>query len=855
MTKVINDCDAKLILIDSKIQMLMLDKANLWSKSRNLWPNNNYQVHGFKKGGLKKGYKMATIPFNDPTIRESDLAFLQYTSGSTGDPKGVMVTYGALQANVKAVLNAIYQSHNIDDSASAEYKYDNIVGFSWLPQYHDMGLIEAIVAPFAGGCRCHMMSPLAFIKSPLVWIDLMSRHKVTWSLAPDFAFRLVTRKFKEAKDRGICEPIQNLDLSSIVVLQSAAEPVRKDTIDAFKDVFFDYGLNKDWLCVAYGLAETVVHASHIVAEKISVQIPGSEIYAVGHRSNLAEGQIIKVVNPKTHQEIDDGTVGELWLSGPSITGGYFGKPELTEEVFRAKIEGLSGSPNFLRTGDLAFFEDNYLYICGRQKDLIIVNGVNYYPQDVEFAVVDASALVRPGCVAAFSSDDTGHGTGNLEIVFEIREKASKQEVENVVNAVKIHVFHSIKLMPSRVVAIQERTILKTTSGKIQRRANRVALHEGNHSIKYEWVDQHTSDNIEGDSEREEQVGNNTKNMDPYDKTLSLFFGNNFNSDLSWEELGLSSIASVQLRDAIYSAYTISLPPDCFELYTSPNKLKDYILSNQGLLIQQKLPPLVAIRSWDLSWIVTTSIQALCSIFLLFVFSFPIVPSWYVGKYMVNNASVTTQSIGIEKNDLSWVWIPIVIPTWIISFTILTVLLKWIVIGKYREGTTSLSSLAYLRWWFVDRNIALWEFWVGRLILNTPLINIFYFLMGAKIHRSATVDALIREFDLVEVGQNASVEHQIRCHKFKYGNDSNDTFFLEFRSIIIRDGSTVKGMLSPGCTVYENATIEKLSVVPEGGQVSINTTAIGNPAYLVRGGEQPMSLHHSWLVLGILKLLW
>jgi len=146
---------------------------------------------------------------------------------------------------------------------------------------------------------------------------------------------------------------------------------------------------------------------------------------------------------------------------------------------------------------------------------------------------------------------------------------------------------------------------------------------------------------------------------------------------------------------------------------------------------------------------TALIQALGSALLLFIFSFPIVPSWYIGKYLVDNLSTSIESIGAMNTvNAQWVWIPIVVPAWMVFFTAITILFKWIIIGRYREGVVILSTISFLRWWFVDRSIALWEFWVGRVILNTPLINLIYFLMGANIHRSATVDAFIREFDLV-----------------------------------------------------------------------------------------------------------
>ena len=218
------------------------------------------------------------------------------------------------------------------------------------------------------------------------------------------------------------------------MLQSQSN-FKLDKKELFEEAFGSYRLRKDWFVAGYGLAEYVVGATYVNEYKLATfepSTPGQPSVAVGHRTLFPKGQMAKIVNPKTIQELGDREVGELWLSGPSITAGYFGKPELTKEVFHARIDGYD--EHFLRTGDLAFFEDDYLYICGRQKDLVIVNGVNHYPQDIEYAVQRASSAVRPGCVAAFSSNETG-ADGELEVVFEIRVEQERDSVNmlNVVN--------------------------------------------------------------------------------------------------------------------------------------------------------------------------------------------------------------------------------------------------------------------------------------------------------------------------------------------------------------------------------------------------------------------------------------
>ena len=355
-----------------------------------------------------------------------------------------------------------------------------------------MGLISATIAPFVAGYEMHMISPISFIKNPLLWVELMSKHKVTWSIAPDFGYRLVARKFldvkKSAKSGNMC-PILGLDLSSIVRLYSGAEPIRHDTIQQFQDAFGEYGLPTDWFGATYGLAENVVYVCSLGQLTLSVYQPsGQSLVSVGRLDDyVPHGQTMKVVCPYTMREMSNGEVGELWISCQSNASGYFGQPELSTNAFRATLPNEDDKKFYLRTGDLVFVEDGFLYICGRHKDLVIVNGVNYYPQDIEYAVQEASQAVRPGCVAAFSSDVDGGGDPDLEVVFEIRNTYAKAtDAAEVVDIVYSAIIQDVGLVPARVVAIKERSIPKTTSGKIQRNATRSALHNGSLKVLHEY---------------------------------------------------------------------------------------------------------------------------------------------------------------------------------------------------------------------------------------------------------------------------------------------------------------------------------------------------------------------------------
>ncbi len=264
--------------------------------------------------------------FDEETIQSSDLAFIQYTSGSTGEPKGVMVTYAALYANVQLIHNSFCKSFEVDGGLP-----DEMIGFSWLPLYHDLGLIFCALAQFIGGWRMHYMSPLGFIKNPLCWLELMSATKCNWSVAPDFAYGLVARKFKEAQLAQ--RRLPSLDLSCVYYMLNGTEPIRSGGLTAFYDTFSGYGLRRNWFQVGCGLAEYVMGVCWMSGYRNSHK--NSKLVAVGHIHTFDDSLDCRIVDPQTCIECSDETIGELWISSPSVAAGYWGKEALSESVFRA----------------------------------------------------------------------------------------------------------------------------------------------------------------------------------------------------------------------------------------------------------------------------------------------------------------------------------------------------------------------------------------------------------------------------------------------------------------------------------------------------------------------------------------
>jgi hypothetical protein len=277
-----------------------------------------------------------------------------------------------------------------------------------------------------------------------------------------------------------------------------------------------------------------------------------------------------------------------------------------------------------------------------------------------------------------------------------------------------------------------------------------------------------------------------------------------------------------------------------------------VMNTQGTPIPTKLPMLDLLPSAAISWLTMGRVQAFGAALLLLLFAIPIIPAWFMGKAVYGNEALIV-AVGGDHMWIQWIWLPIAIPTWMVSFSLCVVLAKWTFVGRYRECEMAIPSIAYLQWWWVDRALHLWEFWVGLYIKDTVLLWLFYWLMGAKIHPSVRLDAFVREFDLVEIKEEASIDYHIQCRKFGPWKDEEEGPRLRFRRISVQNNSVISGMLSPGVTIGEAAKVEKSSVVFEGAQVPEGVLVSGNPAFV--SGKIQLSPKPSWWKLGILKLMW
>ncbi|KAK4254880.1 hypothetical protein QN277_007957 [Acacia crassicarpa] len=388
-----------------------------------------------------------------------DICFLQFTSGSTGDAKGVMITHGGLIHNVK-LMRRLYKSTS------------RTVLVSWLPQYHDMGLIGGLFTSLVSGGTAILFSPLTFIKKPLLWLETMSKYQATHSAGPNFAFELLIRRLESDKDK-----LQNLDLSSMIFLMVAAEPVRHKTLKRFIELTSTLGLSQKVMAPGYGLAENCVFVCCAFGEGHPIIVDWQARVCCGYVHPGNADVDIRIVDPETGEELqEDGKEGEIWISSPSAGIGYWGKEELSQKTFRNELQNHPGR-NYTRTGDLGRIIEHKLFITGRIKDLIIVAGRNIYSADVEKTVESSSELLRPGCCAAIGvpeeilsakgiSIPDGSDQVGLVVIAEVRD--GKPVGKDVIQQIQTRVAEEHGVTVASVKLVKPRTISKTTSGKIKR---------------------------------------------------------------------------------------------------------------------------------------------------------------------------------------------------------------------------------------------------------------------------------------------------------------------------------------------------------------------------------------------------
>jgi thioester reductase-like protein len=421
--------------------------------------------------------RLDALPVIETTVIETDsnakatekphpIAFLQYTSGSTSNPKGVCVSHQNLIANCRAVVD-----------------YDNQIAVSWLPQHHDMGLIGYYIYAVLSGGTTWGLSPRSFMQNPSIWLELLTRHKATATSVPNFALELcLNERHVPPAD------LDRYDLSSLRMLMVAAEPVSPETFEAFRRKFARCGLKDEAFFVAYGLAEFTLAVSSRGRRSVSVDrrrlAQGqaslvTETTGVSHALPLmscgrALGDTdIRIVDPDTGIEVPGGRTGEIWCAGAGRAMGYWQKPEENREIFEARLVDAPGvGEPFLRTGDIGFMQDRELFVCGRLKDMIIIRGQNIYPEDIEALALQVYPELRRNGVVAFSS-----GCGSELDITLVAEIARGNETPDEVEIVRV-IREGLQVPVARVVFVPPRSVARTSSGKVRRARTRELLETG-----------------------------------------------------------------------------------------------------------------------------------------------------------------------------------------------------------------------------------------------------------------------------------------------------------------------------------------------------------------------------------------
>ena len=404
----------------------------------------------------------------DVFINGDNISFLQYTSGSTMSPRGVMISHSNLLYN----LECCYRGWGHTPES---------IALTWMPHYHDLGLVEGLMTPLYGGFRCVVMSPAAMVQRPLRWMQAISRFRVTHSGGPNFAYELCVRK-TTAEERA------ELDLSCWTVAINGAEMVRNATLKRFADAFAVSGFRWTSNHPCYGLAEATcivtsgvvegapvvctVSAEALEQNRIEKAAAGRELVGVGRA--VLDTKVV-IVDPDSHKRCEDHEVGEIWISGPTVAQGYWNKLEETRENFRAYLSDTGEGP-FLRTGDLGFMNGDELFITGRLKDMIIIDGRNHYPQDLELTVEQSHPALRAGGSAAFSIEL--NDTEQLVVVAEIDRDVLSLQSEEVLKAVRRALSEEHEIHAHAITLLRPDGLLKTSSGKKERHSCRNGFLQG-----------------------------------------------------------------------------------------------------------------------------------------------------------------------------------------------------------------------------------------------------------------------------------------------------------------------------------------------------------------------------------------
>ena len=520
--------------------------------------------------------------FTPEIIPSTSIAFLQYTSGSTSHPKGVCICWSNLLHQLE------FNKKHLQQSFSSRMVI-------WIPHFHDLGLIGGILSCMYGNGALWLMSPSTFIRNPSVWMELIHQVRATHTAAPDFAYQLITQKTTQ-------EQRKKWDLSCLKFSLNAAEPIQASTVDRFIEAFKCSKLSPNASSPSYGLAEHTIGVT--VNGKLRIHIDKAQLQQnklalcdkkdMTNQTLIGCGKIvddidIAIINPTTHAYCQKNEVGEISINSPSKAQGYWKMPTLSKEVFEAKIVDDPSNTTYLRTGDLGFIHKNELFITGRLKDVIIINGKNIYPQDIEYAIEKQYKQVRSNKIIAFSTKEQSQDI--LNIALEIDNNTNiDEDNDQLIKSITSLVRKQESVSVGRIIFMVRGSIPKTTSGKVQRQACKIAFE--NNEIEYSDLWENILSDVQHHSKSKKDSNINYSTIFYREKDIAKWIQERISHTLNCQpedifcdtdfyEYNLDSIASLQLLDEIEKIFNFPISPDLFFECTNISSVAKFLYEKQN----------------------------------------------------------------------------------------------------------------------------------------------------------------------------------------------------------------------------------------------------------------------------------
>ncbi|MBA0745067.1 hypothetical protein Gogos_007658 [Gossypium gossypioides] len=822
----------------------MISLTGKKGKSSANWPNLTWLHTDSWIKNFKKVIPDATVNPSEP--HPDDLCFLQFTSGSTGDAKGVMITHGGLIHNVK-LMRKRYKSTS------------KTVLISWLPQYHDMGLIGGLFTAMVTGGSAVLFSPMTFIRNPLLWLQTMSKYKATHSAGPNFAFELVVRRLESDKDKA-----WNYDLSSLIFLMVAAEPVRQRTLKRFIELTYPFGLSQEVMAPGYGLAENCVFVSCAFGEGNPILVDWQGRVCCGYTDLDNQDVDIRIVDPETGVELEEGgKEGEIWISSPSSGIGYWGREEHSHQTFRNELKNHSGR-KYTRTGDLGRIVDGKLFITGRIKDLIIVAGRNIYSADVEKTVESSSEVIRPGCCAVIGVPEDvlsekgipvpdGADHVGLVVIAEVRD--GKPVKKEVIEQIKTRVAEEHGVNVAAIKLIKPKTISKTTSGKIKRFECLKQFSEGTLNIVPEPIFSKrtlvrsftTGTCADGRTPRQLQSSpvpsTRLRNKDIVEflkglvSELTGIPTNNISAVESLVSYGIDSIGVVRASQKLSDF--LGVPVGAVDIFTA-TCIADLANFSENLLVKSK-PDLTTASSFhaepDLDSdepLVEVSIHRQVGIWFLQFLALTFVSILLSLPAYLSVSAFTSFTLTVHATIDGNQWLACLIYlafaplVWILCIALTCMSIFFLGNPFLRPNyalihDVSIWSVDFVKWWALYKAQQIASKVLAQHLRGTVFLNYWFEMLGARIGPLVTLDTIdITDPSLISIGDGALVSEGalIQSHEVKNG-------ILSFQSIRIGKNSTIGpyAVIQKGSVLAEEAEVLPLQRID--GGTSVNRSAKAN----------------------------